>query len=281
MNIRDVQKVQIQTLKDISSFCDRNRIRYYLYCGTLLGCIRHGGFIPWDDDIDLAMPLNDYKRFSELIRKDRALAEKYSVIGGYDSKDSAWLWIKINRKNTIYYDKQYLDTVSDKGISMDIYPMIGEFDARFPKKLQRAAIRLQHYLFLIDHYKFAGFRNVWNKRLIPFLKIIAVLPYKTRAALIGGIKRLFWPAPEKCRYCGTIDAAAFWGKYEYKQWVKTTEGSFEGGKYTIPAAYDQLLRRMYGNYMELPPEEKRTSRHMTDAFIEIGRDVAEEAGIEL
>ncbi len=280
-SMRAVQKIEITILKDINDFCKRHNIRYFLYCGTLLGCIRHGGFIPWDDDIDIAMSLSDFKTFSNLIIKDEKFREKYIVRGLYGDYQSYDLWIKIIRKNTVYFEKECMQSKIDKGVSFDIFPLIGEYDGKISKSFQAKALTLQHNLHLWEYAKMTDYFYVLDPKVKKLAKRINFLPDFMPNFLINMIKTLFWRDPEEHKMCGTIDAAPFAGKYEYKKTAEIIEGVFEGDKYPIPKDYDYFLKKMYWNYMELPPVEKRDPHHFGDVCFAYDTEVAEEAGLEI
>ena len=280
-SIRAVQKIEIAILKDINDFCKRHNIRYILYCGTLLGCIRHGGFIPWDDDIDIAMSLSDFKTFSNLIIKDEKFLEKYNVYGSYGDYKSFDIWIKIVRKKTAYFEKECLDSKIDKGVSLDIYPLIGEYDGKIAKSLQSKAIKLQHNIHLLQHAKMTDYYFVRDPKIKKFAKAIRFFPDFLPNFMINAIKTIFWPDPVRCKMAGTIDFAPFKGKYEYKKCAEIIEGVFDGDKYPIPKDYDYFLNIMYGNYMELPPEEKRKPHHSGNVFFAYDTDTAAEAGLQI
>ena len=279
-SLKTLQKIELSILKDIEAFCIKNNIRYYLYCGTLLGCIRHGGFIPWDDDIDLAMPLADYKTFCSLISKDQNFLKKYDIQGTYNSSSSD-LWVKIIRKNTVYFERDCMQADIDKGISLDIYPLIGEYENRFMRSVQSKAIAFQHLLHLWDTAKKTDYYYVQQPRTKRLLERLRFVPDFLRPLMVFLIKKTLWPDPGNHKKSGTIDSAPFSGKYEHKICKETTEGVFEGEKFPIPKEYDTILRTMYRDYMTLPPEELRRCHHYGNIYFAYGPDVAEEAGSDI
>lgn len=276
-----IHQVQYATLKDVRDFCVKNDIRYFLYCGTLLGCIRHGGFIPWDDDVDLAMPLEDYKKFSKLAPKDKQFTAKYAILGSYYDRAPEYPWTKVSRKNTVYYDRRFLDNKADKGISLDIYPLIGVYDDKKKADIQDRALRLQKALFLLEHNKDTDYIYVKDQSIVPQLRKYAKIPACLRAFLVNRISHWFWPDPFKCKRVGTIDALDFAGKFDSQIWEKSDESDFEDEYFTIPDEFNTVLTTMYGDYIHLPPEEERVLSHMHETCMYIGPDVAEKLGIEL
>ncbi len=278
-SLQAVQKTELNILKDVRAFCSKNDIRYYLYCGTLLGCIRHKGFIPWDDDIDLAMPLPDYKKFSALVFKDKDFLERYTVSGAYTDFRSPERWMKIIRKNTVYIEKACLGSDIDKGISLDIYPLIGVYDNALLKYVQSKAIRLQHVMHLWDIAQRTDYYYLRDPEVKKKLKRFSFFPHSIRVFLINLIKRIFWPVPGKYKTAGTIDAAPFAGKFESEKWEEAIDGVFEGEKFTIPKEYDTFLKTMYGDYMKLPPKENRVYHRTGEVYFDITPVVAEEVGL--
>ena len=93
-----------------------------------------------------------------------------------------------------------------------------------------------------------------------------VIPGPLRRAIADMIMKIAWPDPQSCRMVGTIDGARFQAKYPAEWWQKTVKGTFEGRQYDMPEEYDKVLRRMYGDYMQMPPEERRT-QHQTGNVI--------------
>lgn len=261
MDIRDIQIEQIDTLKDIAEVCERHHIRYFLYCGTLLGAVRHKGFIPWDDDVDIAIPLKDYFRFQKIFAEEKG--DKYRVTTYHNDPKYHFLWTRVTRRNSTYTTKEQLSFDMDWGIPTDVYPMIGAFDSSVRYKLQKVLIRTAVVMIRADWMRFQHFRyESW--KVINYLTY--VIPGPLRLAFADLVIRIAWPDPETCRMVGTIDAAHFEAKYPREWWQKTVKGTFEGRQYDMPAEYDKALRRMYGDYMQLPPEEQRIP-HQKDNVI--------------
>ena len=95
------------------------------------------------------------------------------------------------------------------------------------------------------------------------------------------IRHCFWPDHRRFNYSDTIDAGVFTGKYDNRLWENSIKSEFEKEKFVIPEQYDRILRIIYGDYMQLPPEEKRGNSHMYEAYLHIDKEVAEEVGIDL
>ena len=138
-DLSDIHAVQLEMMKTLAAVFEKNGLRYALYCGTLLGAIRHRGFIPWDDDVDLVMPLEDYRRFLRLAAKE--LPRGYVVLTPENSDTHIIPWAKVFLDGTTMMSKSQAAYDTHWGVYIDIYPMIGECPVRVLRKMQTIAIR--------------------------------------------------------------------------------------------------------------------------------------------
>lgn len=267
-NLRDVQMVGLDILIEFRNFCEKHNLRYYLYCGTLLGCIRHGGFIPWDDDVDIAMPLKDYRKFIALYSNEQN--DDFGIIN-IDLDSRCYIpWTKMIARKTLYYDKRYEDTDVIKQIGIDIYPFIGAADNRFIAKIQTFLCRLSK-AFLRNNMNIAKAKYEGDRYPV-FHGIVDRCPRFIRVCLFKFIRSITWADPDKKELAGTIDAAPFFGKYIWEEWKDCKTGLFEGETFVIPQNYDKFLRTMYGDYTVLPPVEKRNLHISGDIVCCLSRD---------
>lgn len=267
MDLAQLQEVQFETLKDIVSVCAKHGIRYSIYCGTLLGAVRHHGFIPWDDDVDLAMPLSDYYRFIELFPQE--MHEKYDGLTYRTEKNGRCLWYRIYRKNTVYCPEDQLELEIDHRIYTDVYPMIGAFGTPWKYRLQKAAIQLARVMIRADYIRLTKEKYTGFKRIN---YLTHVLPRSVRERYCAMVEKYAWIDPFTVNTMGTIDGARFEGKFTRSQWSEMTKGEFNGEWFTMPEEYDSILRIMYGNYMELPPEENRVPHMPENTIISVDQD---------
>lgn len=247
VDLNAVHDVELDMLKAVAELCDKHGIRYTLYCGTLLGAVRHGGFIPWDDDVDIAMPLKDYRRFQTVSDElpDRFICHFYE-----NEPDSFCLWTKVKANGTtnMLVENAALDI--HWGLSLDIYPFIGAARTKYGVKLQHEMLLLARRLRTGSLYRARKDKNVIKQ-------IVCFIPFPVRKAISDQLLRFAMKDPEKCKRIGTIDAAPFEGKFLRKDWEKMTRMKFEDSEFNAPVEYDKILRRMYGDYSKLPPEEQR------------------------
>ena len=262
IDLTEIHKIELEMLKAVAALCDRYSLRYSLYCGTLLGAVRHKGFIPWDDDIDLAMPLEDYRWFLE---HEDELPPGISCIHCGNTRDFTRFWTKIAADGTTFMPVELAGMDIHWGISLDIYPMIGTPDTAWGRKIHKGLLLAACKLQLAPKYHVthaSGF----------FKTVIAHLPLFVRRLAVRALLPFCLLEPDKYERVGTIDAEPFEGKYNWADWQEMIKLPFEDATFGAPARYDKLLRRMYGNYMQFPPEEARTIHVKGDVIIDAHRD---------
>ena len=262
LNDEEIKQVSLDILIDVASFCEKNGINYFLACGTLLGAVRHNGFIPWDDDIDIIMPRPDYDNFL------KSFVSEIDEVKDFNSSNLCIeTFAKVSRKGTIMIDRELGRKLW--GVNIDIFPLDGA-----PGKGVE-----DHYSRMLKLYS-------WVPRLCPFYKVVGAAKAKWFFKYI--IKRLRYPHKGTCQdvkkellsrlYDNSFDfsplAGAYFGddgirEFMPKEWFENyIELDFEGKKYSAISHYDDYLRQLFGDYMELPPENERHSHHRYDSYIE-------------
>jgi len=260
--LRQVQETELKILKAVADVCDRNHITYFLTGGTLLGAARHKGFIPWDDDLDISMPVSDYNRFLKCAQKE--LGSEYFV----QTFETDFNWYrphaKIRLNGTTMIEKNLRKYHVHQGIWIDIF-MITGIKSIFEFNLKRKLISVGNYLQIEDYInahnpgEFKG--NVGRVSFI-LLKIINKLPRKLRFRLHKSIIN-FVANERKTKYCTELwsnittifPASVFQGKPD--------KLLFEGTYFKVPPKWEGYLKAEYGNYMELPPTEERESHNVS------------------
>lgn len=260
--ITEIHKVQLKMLKATVALFEKYNLRYSIYCGTLLGAVRHKGFIPWDDDIDLAMPLKDYLKFLKYADK---LPSGLSCVYRGNSRGFQCLWAKVAADGTTFMPVKFAKQERHWGMSIDIYPMIGVPKVHFLQKMQSALLFFASKMQMASYYLFLD-----NPGCLRW--IVAHIPFLLRKNIIDFILWFCLMDSDNSDYIGTIDAAPFEGKYKREDWKEMTKLLFEDAYYTAPVQYDKILRRMYGDYMQLPPEEKRGGHFEDNMIIDPHRD---------
>lgn len=250
-----LRSVLLEILDEIVSICEKHDLTYYLVGGNLLGAIRHKGFIPWDDDIDIAMPRKDYNKFKELCKTE--LDSKY-FLQNYETDPFYWKdHPKVRKNNTLFLESKAQDiSKAHHGIFLDIFildcvPKEKSLKQDIQGKLYRIIKRLVWYKML---YTLKKTKNIRGKVA---LLVASFFSLKTLSGFRERIMTLY--DNKKCRYYVNLPSP-----YSYKKHTMPKEiydppvkVEFEGKYYNAPNDWDFYLKRIYGDYMKLPPKDKR------------------------
>ena len=250
----EIKKRELDILKYVKSVCEENGLRYYLSYGSLLGAIRHGGFIPWDDDIDISMPRPDYERLILFFKKTKSNRFKGLLP---DNRNYPYHFIKVVDLQTYIEEKDIIE-YDNKGLWIDIFPLDGcsatgktlfERLASFFQSCRAAAT------YKVPPSKRAGNKAVWILR-----KSIGYNIFKKLT--IHYSKKLPF---ENADYVAHVPTSKRY-RFPKKLFDDTVDVSFEGELFKAPHDYDAYLSILYGNYMCLPPIDERVS-HNIQAFL--------------
>lgn len=261
-SLKDIQKLEIDMLQEIDIFCRENSLIYYLAGGTLLGAVRHKGMIPWDNDIDISMPRKDYKIFLKTWNsKCRKNYYKTRVFG----ENNYYLpFAKIEDKRTLLKQNNSLDAAKI-GVFIDIFPIdaYGE-DLEVGKKVLST---IENTCGRITRSG-AAFENKSIKENMKqlFWKIYynVVGQEKAYNLVQQPLKNFDW---DSSKYIASTFGLRREKELIEKKYFETTiELEFEGRQYLAPIGFDAYLKKMYGDYMKLPPEEKRVTPHEFDTY---------------
>ncbi len=255
--IRQVQKIELQNLEVLKEVCAKLNIRFFAYGGTLIGAVRHKGFIPWDDDLDVAMLREDYVRF---VREAPAqLPDNYVLQTPYTAPKTPYPYTKLRLKGTKYIEYGNHRLPIEQGIYVDIYPIddLPDDDALYYRQYKE-------YRRLVRLY-------VW--RQCPYLNDRrSSVKVKLKKALRFGLSTVLEVIPQAylmrridavaTRYNGTETKRK--GNLNFPRPVNVfynllplEEGELNGHAILLPGGWHEHLTSRYGDYMQLPPEEKR------------------------
>lgn len=261
--LRKLQLTELDILKEIHRVCQRNKIKYWLTGGTLIGAIRHKGFIPWDDDVDIAMMRDDYNRFSKIAPKE--LKQGFHLQNWEYEPNFGPPYTKIRKNNTLLIEAGSQDANIHHGIFVDIFV----YD-KFPvNRLDFIKVKFSMQILLRMLIVKSGL-TPWQgvNRISPYWWLF-FLPFRVMAKFVdfNYMKKEY----RKCvQSANKTDSKLIFNSCEtndekhpipeaYVEQVILHQ--FEDAEFYIPAEYDKLLKNFYGDYMQLPPPEQREGHH--------------------
>lgn len=264
-SLRKLQLEELEILKKLIEICKKNKIQYFILGGTFLGAIRHKGFIPWDDDIDIGMPRNDYEKFIELFSKYEK--EDFKL-----EKLKYRYFIKIVNKNITVKSNTGINS-EIIGAWIDIFPLDGMPSNIFKKRIHMFGILFWRAMFQFSNFSRAvnvkqNKRPIYEKILISIGRI-----FKLENILNNfEIEKKLDKCLKKYNYENSEFVGNFMGAYKFKEmfhkkiYDEINEYEFEGIKLIAPKNYNFVLKQLYGNYMKLPSIEER-NKHQIEIIV--------------
>jgi len=252
--LKKLQSVQVEILDEIDKICRENNLNYFLIGGTLLGAVRHKGFIPWDDDLDIGMLRDDYEKFKELCLDKKQLNKKY-FLHCFETDNDYWLsFMKVRKNNTTFGEKNIKILDTHKGIFVDIFP----FDNVKHKKSFLQKVRAFLIITIVDAiYCKHKLRKVKACRRNLVVRILMLFSSKKLHTFQK--KLLTINCNKNTNYIVSFvgGGSPIKGILEKNKVFPTVNLKFENREYPCPKDYDYYLKRVYGDYMKLPPEDQR------------------------
>ena len=252
VELKKLQSVELEILGEIDRVCRKNGIKYSLTGGTLLGAVRHGGFIPWDDDADISMLREEFERFREVCKNDLD-SSRFYFQNIDDTEGYRWGYGKVRRKDSLFLRENQEDMPYEQGMFVDVFPRDGIPNGRLTSKIHKficftvrkllwsqvgkktAKHNAQKVLYAImSKLSLQTDRNLYH-RLIKWSN-------KKRRDLV---RALTFPLPHSVR------------GYKREWYDDYTDIVFEGRNFMVQSSYIKWLELEFGNYMDLPPVEKR------------------------
>lgn len=241
------QQALLRILQEFDRVCRALNIPYVLFAGTMLGAVRHRGFIPWDDDLDVMMLRSDYERF--LAQAEDFLDRETFFLQKAFSDHWPMFFSKLRLNGTACLEKYHpKDPASHQGVYMDIFPCDNALESEFGRKCQFLASKV----VIAKALDKRGYETDSVKKRA-FMAFCRLLPGKPFLRLTCKGK------PDSLYVHSFLGGASGYGKNVYPRsyFTQRTELEFAGGKYPVSEHYDALLRLLYGDYMVLPPEDQR------------------------
>lgn len=262
IEIDELKRIQLDILKHIDEFCLKNGLTYFISGGTLIGAVRHKGFIPWDDDIDIMMKRDDYDKLIKLyLAKDKSCYKLYSF---EQDKKFPYPYAKMDDSRTVL-DEEITDSYK-MGVNIDIFPIDTISD---DINIQKTVVKRNKrwiQLITLKRVPIKRGRSLLKNAVLALSHLItSFIPYSFIVLKI--INNAKAAKCEKSAHCGCL----VWG-YGLKEIIprralaESIRLPFEDCAFSAPKGYDMYLKSLFGNYMELPPVEKRQTHHSFKAY---------------
>lgn len=250
----ELQKRILEIFKEVSAVLDRNNIEYFAIGGTCIGAVRHHGFIPWDDDLDIAVPIEQFSNMQEKLKAE--LPDYLSLYTGMEIRHYRSAFIKVIDKRTTYIERSefsYHD--SYKGVFVDIMPLAGVEKSRF----------------FYNRIRFYHVTNIFNRTFVPGKSNFAIkvcklflysLPVKYNFFLKRYMRFLEMYPFSSASYTGYVWSGCIEElTFPKENFNGTVRIPFEDTFIKCPVGYDAYLTKQFGDYMTLPPEQEREGHH--------------------
>lgn len=262
IELDELKKRQLNILDVVTHFCEKNDINYFLDCGTLLGAVRHKGYIPWDDDIDIGMMRDDYDKFLKLFNENNT---RYKALTCEIDDNFLYPICKVLDTNTILYEPDK-KTGTELCINIDVfvYDNAPDDDIICNKMFKKRDLynKLRYIQLYPDYY---NHKSIIKQVERFFLKIfVKMIPknYYTKKIIENSKKYVNYNTKRVGNFLSQTKFVC-----DKEIFNEFTTLSFESKKYQVPKRYNEYLTIFYGDYMKLPPVEKRVSKHKFEAYI--------------
>jgi len=252
-----LRSVQLEIMDEVHRVCCENNLTYYIIGGTALGAVRHGGYIPWDVDIDIAMPRKDYERLAEI--SDEVLNKRFKYRNYKNTKKFTHPHALVCVNNTFLSTKSGLINTNEEnlGIYLDVFPLDNAPTDKALQQAQVAAIEKNKRTNVLKR----AYRYKKNFKNTVIKKVVSKLMFYTT------VDKLNAEFDEICRMYENNETGLWCSMSSHYSYAKQCMPNsvygkpqlvkFEGREYYAPEQLDDYLTRIYGDYMKLPPEEER------------------------
>jgi lipopolysaccharide cholinephosphotransferase len=262
LSLQEIKQIELDILKVFHSFCVENNIRYFISHGTLLGALRYKGFIPWDDDLDVLVPREDYDRLMTIFQESK----RYRLLSYERNKAYRFPYAKLCDMTTRKVEEGY-DNGVEMGLDIDVFPLDNWDDDLEKARLEGKRQKRNRFCLGLTKLEKPDSINPAKR----FVKGIVMALCKFRGSayyvetIIQGANK---PEQKSSRYMGS----KAWNVYGERDilpaevFAEAIELEFEGEKFFAPVGYDTFLTSLYGDYLPEPPVEKRKTHHSFKAY---------------
>lgn len=273
MTVEETKLVELDILSRFDEFCRENSLRYFLAYGTLIGAVRHSGFIPWDDDVDVQMPRADYNKLIELLKGKRLGSLRLIAP---DDRDARHTFAKLVDDRTVKLEAghRYKTDADYRGIDIDIFPIDGQpSDADEYKKWYKKLKRVYRKIWMREIESSGDLKLSLRFAIVLFKLIRVFIPKRERLMKKAQQLHAMYPY-EGAEFVGCVESYfnGIGNRCEREAYDECVMLDFEGKSFKAPCGYHSILTGMYGDYMRLPPEEQRVTHHTNNSYWREGNE---------
>lgn len=256
----------LSILDDFLGICKEHKLEYFGIAGTGIGAIRHQGFIPWDDDIDIAMPRRDFERFLKIVQRD--MGDKYTVLNAKTCENYPLMTTHLVKNGTVYIEEVMKDVDCPFGIFLDLYVLDNVADNGFMYQFQAWLVWLVSKLMILRSIpkptlmqRGLKARAIWavcamvNKGM----KLLNISPVVLRDKCEAACRH--YEKKNTNRMAFLPDTNPFWNVVDKRKCYPVRQYEFEGRMLNFPGNIHEMLTNMYGDYMVLPPMDRRKTHY--------------------
>lgn len=259
----ELKSIQLEMLKEVDRFCKKNNIEYFLACGTLLGAVRHKGFIPWDDDIDICMKRDQYDLFFKIFNNKNS---RYKAIN-IDNEQNYYLQFgKVIDTNTALYENA--SNAMEIGVFIDVFPLDSLPENKKEIEKFRNSLIVYEQLLVLKNIKINNKRTFTQNMVIVFGKMLSSIYKREKLIKIIDKKSKKYNNDKRAINIGRISIPRYQTKHTVnkKEYSFTVDLQFEGYFFKAPVGYHDVLSAQFGNYMILPEKDKQKPHHSFEAY---------------
>lgn len=266
--LAQLHRVMLMMLKDFAALCERENLSWVIMFGSAIGALRHGGFIPWDDDVDVAMPRADLERFSSIVQADDAMKERYAIIDATSNPRYPLATSRLMLRNTEFRDASLASMDFESGIFLDLFPLdnLADDERTFKRQAWRAWLYNKLAIAKLTRNPYVaggGLRAAMLKAGSAAARVALNLPGLRSIRL--NERSLAWQTRyrnERTRRIGYLcDTGRFWNIYNRDDLFPVRMAPFEDMEVPLAHHAEKILEALYGDFMAPPPESERRAHY--------------------
>ena len=254
MTYTELRTIQLEVLQYVHNFCQEHNIKYSLAYGTLLGAVRHGGYIPWDDDIDIAMLRDEYERFAKEFNSEKG---PYRFYDCRNDKDVHIAFGKVADTRTMIEEGT---STKNLGVAIDVFPIDDLCDTYEESRKYYRSYNFAKKLLILKCRNISDVRSWWKKPVFAIVKVMTCW-YPLHKISLKMTERAMAHKNVSSKYVGLVVDGYENEIVKRRIWSAFTEISFDNRSFLSVKDYDSYLTNEYGDYMQLPPKKDRVPKH--------------------